>query len=221
MRTLQEVAETLGERGIFTGGPVKDFELVGRMQFALMIREGIYPWSKVLDIGCGCLRGGYWMIHFLNPGCYFGIEPAVSMVKTGLAELIEPEVLHEKCPNIDHNALFDTSVFGVKFDAFLCRSIWSHAAKGQIETMLDNFLRDSTPNAFFLTSYLPARWFWEDYKGSEYRGRSHECNVCALIKHRRAWIEDTCGKRGLGVVELSDGVVNDQKWLKIARLTRG
>jgi hypothetical protein len=49
-------------------------EIAGRLQFAMLIREGVYPSSKVLDIGCGCLRGGYWLIHFLGS---FGLEPRV------------------------------------------------------------------------------------------------------------------------------------------------
>jgi hypothetical protein len=44
---------------MFVGGPVKDFEKLGRLQLMLLLQEGVYPHSKVLDIGCGCLRGGY------------------------------------------------------------------------------------------------------------------------------------------------------------------
>jgi hypothetical protein len=141
------------------------------------------------------------------------------MVKTGLKEIIEPEVLAEKCPTIDHNAVFDTSVFGVKFDAFLCRSIWTHTSKSQIETMLDNFLRDSVPGAFFLSSYHPALWPWEDYKGNEHRGRSHLSSVPAVVKHRPSWIRNACRERDLSVTELSDGVLSNQRWLKISRVT--
>ena len=68
-RRMQEIAQMLHSQGIFTGGPPQYFEIVGRLQLATLVREGIYPQSKVLDVGCGCLRGGYWVIHFLDPGC--------------------------------------------------------------------------------------------------------------------------------------------------------
>ena len=71
---LQKKAEELSST-IFLGGPTKFIEIVGRLQLIILLKEGLYPDSKVLDIGCGCLRGGYWLIHFLNPNCYFGIEP--------------------------------------------------------------------------------------------------------------------------------------------------
>lgn len=215
--TLQEIGESLHQRGVFTGGPVEYFEPLGRLQFSLMVREGIYPWSKVLDIGCGCLRGGYWMVHFLDPDCYFGIEPNVSVAVAGLSELLEPEALREKHPRVDHNSIFDSSVFGVKFDAFLARSIWTHTSKAMIRTMLDNFVRDTSDHAFFLTSYLRARWPWQDYKGSAFIGKSHVSNRGGLVKHSRRWIESECKKRGLSVHELTDGIVTDQKWLKISK----
>ena len=78
--------------GVFLGGPPKLFETAGRMQLILMLREGLYPTSKVLDVGCGCLRGGYWLINFLAPGGYCGVEPNRAMVEAGLTHLLDPGV---------------------------------------------------------------------------------------------------------------------------------
>src|SRR5271157_4551410 len=67
--TLQERAERLAGT-IRLGGPVQDFERVGQMQLAVLLLQGLRPGSRVLDVGCGCLRAGYWLMHFLDPGCY-------------------------------------------------------------------------------------------------------------------------------------------------------
>ena len=75
MTTLFERAAALERGGVFLGGPLHLFETAGRLQLQILLKEGLYPDSKVLDVGCGCLRGGYWLIHFLDAGCYFGIEP--------------------------------------------------------------------------------------------------------------------------------------------------
>jgi hypothetical protein len=48
---------------------------VGRNQLSILLRNGLIFDSRVLDVGCGVLRAGYWLIHFLDPDCYFGIEP--------------------------------------------------------------------------------------------------------------------------------------------------
>jgi hypothetical protein len=216
-KPLQEIGDGLHRRGIFTGGPPEQFELLGRMQFVMMTREGIYPWSKVLDIGCGCLRGGFWMIHFLEPGGYFGIEPNSNMVAAGLKEIIGSETAEHKRPTIDYNDRFDASVFGVRFDAFLARSIWTHASKPQIRIMLDHFANLGTENAFFLASYLPAKFPWQDYNGAEYRGKSHKSNIGDLVRHSYSWIERECKTRGLYLRELQDGILLGQIWLKIAK----
>lgn len=52
---VQQRAERLAAE-MFTGGPVKYFEQIGRLQLEVLLHEGLQPTSKVLDIGCGALR---------------------------------------------------------------------------------------------------------------------------------------------------------------------
>src|SRR5258708_35261752 len=72
--TLQKRAELLGEQQ-FLGVPIVNFERGGREQLTYLLQAGLAPNSKLVDLGCGVLRGGYWLIHFLDTGCYCGIEP--------------------------------------------------------------------------------------------------------------------------------------------------
>lgn len=214
--TLQQRAEALaGET--FLGGPVRDFEKIGRLQLTTLLGAGLQPQSTVLDIGCGCLRGGYWLIHFLDPGSYHGIEPNRAMLEVGRDRLLEPEALQAKRPRFDHNASFDTSVFGERFDFFLARSIWTHASKQQIQTMLDGFVRDGADRATFLTSYMRAGRFLRDYQGTRWIGKSHESQRRGLVFHRLDWIEAECHVRGLTVRELKEGRHNRQTWLKVTK----
>jgi SAM-dependent methyltransferase len=214
--TLQQKAEQLSQR-VFLGGPVQEFEIVGRLQLITLLRLGIYPHSKVLDIGCGCLRGGYWLIHLLNEGCYCGIEPNREMLEAGLEHLLEKDTLEAKKPRFDHNTRFDASVFGEQFDFFLARSVWTHAAKGHIRTMLDNFQRYATPRGVFLTSYLPAGWFKRpDYQGDSWVGRSHDSNSAGVVYHSWAWIQKECRQRDLDVAEIKEDAYR-QIWLQITK----
>ena len=208
---LQHKAKQLS-KAVFVGSLVRDFEKGGRLQLIMLLAEGLYPDSKVLDIGCGCLRGGYWLIHFLDQGCYCGIEPNKASLEAGIKEILEPEVLDAKRPRFDRNAYFDSSVFGEKFDFFLARSIWTHASKDHIRTMLDSFVRDSTDNAVFLTSYYPARWFiFRDYQGTKWVAPT-------MICHSFNWIQAECQQRGLKAVPLKGGRLNWQIWLKIVKM---
>src|SRR6202035_43989 len=139
----------------FLGVPAETFDQGGREQLIALLGEGMDPESKLIEFGCGCLRIAYWLVRFLDARCYHGIEPARRRVEYGLQYLFEPDELRIKRPQFDFNATFDSSVFGQRFDFFLARSIWTHAAKPQIEAMLDAFLRDSVPDGVFLTSYFP------------------------------------------------------------------
>jgi len=217
---LQQRAERLGEKA-FLGVPVHGFEKGGRELLTYVLNSGLNPSSKLVDIGCGVLRGGYWLIHFLGPGCYCGIEPHAGRLAMGTQTILEPEVLAAKRPRFDTNARFDTSVFGEKFDFFLAYSIWTHASKPQIETMLDSFLRDAKEDGVFLTSFMPAGWGRPDYQGDAWSGTSHESDVPGCIFHRRRWIIDQCNRRGLIIRELGRDKMYRQSWLQITRRLAG
>ena len=142
----------------FYGVPSANFALAGREQLSYLLNAGLRADSKVLDIGCGVLRAGYWIIHFLNRSCYCGIEPHKERLEFGIRHILEPQTLTAKAPRFHANPDFDTSVFGEKFDYFLAYSIWTHACKRQIQAMLDGFARDSHAHAAFLLTYLPSGW---------------------------------------------------------------
>jgi hypothetical protein len=216
---IQKTVEKLGEQ-MFLGFPAKDFERGGREQFIYLLRAGLTPDSRVVDVGCGILRAGYWLIHFLNPGCYHGIEPHTGRLDLGVNLILERETLATKRPRFDTNPNFDTSVFGEKFDFFLAYSIWTHASKGQIQTMLDSFVRDAADNGAFLTTYLPAGWTKPDYKGAAWHGTSHESEVPGCIYHNREWIKTACRRRGLVMKELGRDKTYGQSWLEIKRPAR-
>jgi hypothetical protein len=215
---LQQTAASYGKKK-FLGVPVRDFEAAGQEQLKYLLAAGMRPSSKVVDLGCGVLRGGYWLIHFLDPGNYHGIEAHQERLEIGIHAMLEPEALACKRPRFDTNARFDTSVFREKFDFFLAYSVWTHASKRQIQTMLDSFLRDSAERGVFLTTYLPATWRRRDYQGDAWHGTSHESSCPGCIYHRRGWIQAECDTRDLLVLDLGRDRVHGQSWLQIARRT--
>ena len=223
---LQERVEALPP-DFFLGGPKDDFESVGRLQLMMLTMHGLYPDSKVLDIGCGCLRGGYWLIHFLDSGCYFGIERHQGVVESGIEKILAPDILASKKPRFEYNNDFDSSGFGEKFDVFLARSVWTHTSKKQIQSMLDAFQRDSTDDAIFLTSYHPAgfgrrqgqsllSYLRAGFRRPEYMGEEY----VQFAFHGLRWVRDECAKRSLTVEQLAEGIYNTQVWLKISKSGR-
>ncbi|MDA8015864.1 MAG: class I SAM-dependent methyltransferase [Thermoanaerobaculia bacterium] len=217
MSSVQTRAERMIDTHGFLGVPRETFEVGGRAQLVRLLQNGLLPESKVLDIGCGVLRVGYWLVRFLDPGCYRGIEPARQRVELGRRYLFEDQELSAKQPRFDYNAEFDTSVFGERFDYFLAGSIWTHCSKSQIDVMLDGFERNSGVNGVFLTSYLPAVGYDDDYSGDTWVGTSHECDTPGVVYHRLGWIEDNCRQRGLRVTQLPGLDCDSQYWLRIDR----
>ncbi|HYM54637.1 MAG TPA: class I SAM-dependent methyltransferase, partial [Solirubrobacteraceae bacterium] len=142
--SLQDKSERLATQ-MFLGGPKRDFEQVGRLCLEVLLRERLRPSSRVLDVGCGALRVGYWLMRFLDTGCYYGIEPNRKMLETGLEELVEPEVVERAGARFAYNDDFDLSVFGEQFDFVLARSIWTHASKVQIRALLSSFTAAAAP----------------------------------------------------------------------------
>src|SRR5262249_1396482 len=213
---LRRIAQGLGSKQVL-GVSLEGFGGGGREEVGFVLAGGLNPDSKVVDLGCGVLRGGYWLIHFLDPGRYFGIEPHAGRLENGIRYILEPATLKEKRPRFDTNPHFDTSVFGEKLDFFLAYSVWTHASRQQIEAMLDSFLRDSARGGVFLTSYLRSGWRHPAFKGAGWRGTSHESDVPGCIHHSFRWIREVCARRGLSARKLGKDKTHGQSWLEIRR----
>ena len=221
MSNIQDRANAMMKTEGFQGVPLETFETGGRLQFMRLLEHGLVPESRVLEIGCGCLRIGYWLVRLLEPGGYSGIEPAKSRVDLGKSYLFDDALLAAKRPEFDYNADFDTSVFDGKFDYFLACSIWTHCSKAHIETMLDGFLANTRDDAVFLASYLPARDPKDDYTGDVWVGTSHESSTPGIVYHALDWIVKQCRARGLKLTEIPGIDLDGQFWLRIERGNAG
>jgi hypothetical protein len=215
MSRLQTRASEMMDDHGFLGVPRETFEEAGRTQMVRLLQHGLLPESKVVDIGCGCLRAAYWLIRFLDPDCYCGIEPATRRVELGRRYLFSVDELENKRPRFDSNAAFDVSVFATRFDFFLAYSIWTHCSKSDIATTLDGFLSHSTAAGVFLATYLPPTLEDEDYMGDSWVGTSHESDEPGVIRHSLEWIEDACSRRGLHVTTLQGEDCDSQYWLRV------
>ena len=216
--TTADVVKCLSRNGTFLGGPLKSFELAGNCQLGILLHFGLTPESKVLDVGCGCLRGGRKIIPELNEACYFGIEPNKSMLKDGIEISLDPDVVLAKKPRFDTNAEWNFGVFNTKFDFVIARSIWSHASKRDITKMLEEFSKWKKPGAKFITSYHRAAIpIFGDYHGNVWVGKSHVSDKSGAVRHSLLWIQMLCEERGLTVREVSSNKYDfgTQKWLVI------
>lgn len=214
---LFDKADELLKRGVFLGGVSREtFVTAGRGQLEILLSRGLLPHHRVLDVGCGALRGGWWLINFLRPGCYYGIEPVADMLNNGVEIMLGKELAEEKRPTFDRNEIFDFSVFGQQFDFVIARSIWTHASRKQIRTMLHEFLLYSTPEAEFVASICPPRFWQGEYNGHTWHGRDLERrDKGGIAPYRFRTVRKMAAEFGLSAAKL--GRQNGQTWVVVTR----
>jgi len=212
----QQAGRRIHDSGVFVGCPLDLFELTSRDPLCVALMEGLKPGASVLEVGCGCLRSGYWFIRFLDPGRYCGIEPNETMLAAGRQVLLG-SLAGEKRPRFSTSDRFDFGEFGERFDFVIAFSIWSHASKAQIGTMLDAFVRTANPGAKFVTSWVPARPGAADYQGDAWVGRSHRSDEAGIVAHDEDWLREAATARGLELKRFDHFLTIGQSWLVITR----
>lgn len=126
---------------------------IGELQFAFLQRNGLAPQHRLLDIGCGCMRGGIHFVRYLDEGHYFGVDANLSLLEAGMREL-EAARLIDKKPTLLENSVFDFSGFGVRFDFMLALSLFTHLYMNNIARCLNGVRRVLQPSGIFFASYF-------------------------------------------------------------------
>ena len=120
--TRRRVAEH-GHRAVVGGL----WDQIGPLQRDFLIDQGLRPQDRVLDIGCGAMRGGAPLAAWLEPEHYYGIDISESLIETGWRAEIETAGLADHLPR-DH--LHITEDFEVPFDGLfdvgLAVSLFTH-----------------------------------------------------------------------------------------------
>jgi cyclopropane fatty-acyl-phospholipid synthase-like methyltransferase len=117
-------------------GPPKLWKMKQKFQIEFLKEQGLHQSNKLLDIGCGTLRGGIPLIKFLNEGNYFGIEVREKVLAEGLQEL-KYYNLEYKNPHLVHFFQFKDLDFCTKFDIIFAFSVFIHFKDSIIEECFD------------------------------------------------------------------------------------
>jgi SAM-dependent methyltransferase len=211
-RVAQKIAKATGG---FTGGGTERFEEIGRFTLESLQYNGLTPKSRVLDLGCGTLRLGYWLIRFLEPDCYFGLEPAQKFVSAGLKYAVGRKLASAKRPRFHYSGNFDFSVFDVKFDYVVARSIFSHASADMVRAAMDSFCKTAAPGAVMLASYKPTK----DIDGDVDEVNLGEKDNWSFRRFRPEFLYAMARERGLAADDFGE-IVNGQIWLRLRNGTK-
>ena len=133
------------------------WEEVGRLQFEFLKQHGMQPSTRLLDIGCGCFRGGVHLVHYLDPAGYYGIDISQEMLDAGYERELSPLGLDAKLPreNLLCSGDFEFARFGVQFDMALAQSLFTHLPLNHIRLCMERLTTVMRPDAsLFATVFL-------------------------------------------------------------------
>ena len=131
---VQQRLERHDHRGLVGGM----WEEIGKLQLDFLISQGLLPAMKLLDIGCGCLRGGVHFVSYLESGNYYGIDGLQQLLDAGMDVEIPALGLTERLPreNLLCDWDFSAARFGVGFDIAIAQSVFTHLPLNHIRQCL-------------------------------------------------------------------------------------
>ncbi len=130
----------IGHREFVAGGGTQYWlgPASGEGHLEVLKELGLKPNHRVLDVGCGSLRIGRWLIDYLKPERYYGIDPNLWLVEMARMEEVEPELWEEKLPTFSSVDTFDLDQFKYKYDFILISAVLVHAGDDQIAEFLNS-----------------------------------------------------------------------------------
>jgi len=131
----------------FGGGKVEWAER-GRFQLELLLWRGLQPTHKLLDVGCGPLRGGKHLIAYLNPDSYYGIDCNEEFIQYA----VESTQDDPKNPHFRTTCNFES--FPLHFDFILCFSVLNHCSHEEQGTCLQELLKVSHQDTKIIITHL-------------------------------------------------------------------
>jgi len=144
------------------------WEEIGQLQFEFLINKGLQSHHKILDIGCGTLRGGRHFIKYLNIGNYSGIDISPKAIAYAI-QLVQQEGLSEKNPHLlvsEKKDLKFREFSGETFDYVLAQSVFTHLKPEHIKECFENIGHIMQENSAFYFTYVKG----EEYKQTRLEG---------------------------------------------------
>lgn len=125
----------------------------GDLQMKFLLRKGLQPNYKFLDIGCGSLRLGSILIPCLEQGCYFGVDRHAALINLGVRfELGQPYYL-ALTPKLLVSEHFEFEKFNQTFDIAFAGSLFNHLTKQDIGLCLRRLSPCMSPHGSLFASF--------------------------------------------------------------------
>jgi SAM-dependent methyltransferase len=153
LHTDKRIAET-GAQAAIGGGD--NWEYHGNLQRDFLIKRGLKPGHKLLDIGCGTGRLARKIVPYLEPGNYFGTDISKGALRAA-CDLSVQEGWSDRYPTF---ALDRFPGIDFKYDFAWAFSVLIHLPYDICLETLERAASRMTPDGQILFSYVPEERPW-------------------------------------------------------------
>ena len=151
--TAPERIAAMGYRGYVGGEDPEMWYGIGRLQYHFLTSEGLSPEHVFVDLACGALRLGQFLIPYLRPGHYWGIDGEESLIKSGLDNEFNFDVIAQRRPNFIITYDFDLDSVG-SFDYAMAQSLFTHLTLSDIGRAFAALARIARPHSRFYFTFF-------------------------------------------------------------------
>lgn len=129
---------------------------LGELQFEFLLSRGLLPEHRLLDVGCGSLRGGVRFIGYLRPGHYVGIDKEQDLLDAGRDVELPRAGLVDKRPRLRATPDFDLSWLppDERFDMAIAQSVLTHLRPDLIRLCIERVTARLTEDGVFYASFF-------------------------------------------------------------------
>lgn len=176
-------------------GPADLWEMKRRFQIEFLRRHGLLRGHRLLDLGCGTLRGGIPLIAYLDEGHYTGLEVRPEVLAEGHRELADAGLAGKKPTLLLCNDLAELELPG-SFERVWAFAVLIHMSDAVLETALKAVARHLTDDGLFFGNVnigddAEGNWqgfpvvcrTWDHYRSAFNRHGLHIEDIGSLAEH--------------------------------------
>ena len=155
-----------------------------RFQFKFLTSRGLRPEHRLLDVGCGTLRGGVAFIEYLEPGHYIGVESRAKVLEEGRRELVEAGLEHKQPVLINAADPADIQLDG-QFDFAWAFSVLFHMPDDVVDAYLGFISGGLSDGGEFYANVMLGDGPEQKWSGT--RCWNAHASAISSGRHRTAW----------------------------------
>ncbi len=153
-----------GEYKKYLGGGEDQWNLRGAFQLFFLKEMGLSQDCHFLDIGCGPIRAGVYLIDYLNESHYYGIDYNQDFIQAA-HQIVEDKNLLPKKPKLKVVDNFSFQELEAKFDYAIAFSVLNHCYQTQRYRFFEQLSYVMKKGAKVYITH--AFWFNEKYLKNE------------------------------------------------------